>query len=186
MATFGNENVEATDIAVGVAVYACHYSLLEAGTITNIAVYIHEINNWSLICGIYSDGAGVPDALLGITAEHAPTAPDTWVECDGDDLPLLLAPGDYWLAVQGHGNLYRGNAAGAHPTRYDGAVYPNFNAPWTDDGGTTPDLSIHADYTPSAGVSKKRMLMGVGLAAKTPKFTARKVVPWKCPLPLFK
>lgn len=51
----------------------------------------------------------------------------------------------------------------------------------------TITVSIYCTYTVGgAAPSKKRMLMGVGLMAKTPKFTARKVVPWKCPLPLYK
>ena len=50
----------------------------------------------------------------------------------------------------------------------------------------TRDIIFYVYGEAAGGPSLKRMLMGVGLMAKTPKFEARKVCPFKCPLPLFK
>lgn len=184
MGTFGDENIEAgTDQSNQFMALCCKFTSNGTGTATNISWYGRLTNAGNVKAAIFSDDGSDPDVKLGESGNVAVGIISQWWDF-AINVPVVNLT-NYYLAVISDTSKIEINHAlgGAAQTRYELQANYTFPDPWGVSGDLAWIFSIHCDYTPS-GVSKKRMLMGVGLMAKTPKFQPRKVVPWKCPLPL--
>jgi len=151
MATFGKENIGGTtrtNIATDVTV--CKYTLGEGGVVSNISIYINCTVAGLVKACIYSDVAGVPTVLTGVSDAVNVGVAAAWV-----DFPcnISLSAGDWWLGwLSDQETSYWYDAGAANQRSYDsGNAYPNFPAPFVASGYQARAISIHADYTPSAG-----------------------------------
>lgn len=190
MATYGNIIQEPTAV-IWDSWWGWQYLTAEGGTINSITCFWGNAGEYHI--GIYDDdGANYPENLLVETgawtrpgagwqtknvANTAFSAGNIWIIA-GQDVAINTAQINGHLDTQDQalrGFRLADRAYGAMPNHmtHGGA-------------GNAHDCSIYFTYTPTSTVSKKRMLMGVGLQARTPKFIPRKVVPFKCPLPLYK
>ena len=185
MATFGREDVGETPVDLAPnSIRGTVYTCLETGILNSMDIRCNPKSAGDAKCLLYlhSDlslkATSTARTFTGLEAEDWYTFTFAGEALVNAAYVLCIFPG---ISM----NILRFNNAEVDGYHYQDVAYPNAPDPLVPTHANH-QMSIHADYTPSAGVSKKRMLMGVGLMAKTPKFQPRKVVPFKCPLPLFK
>jgi len=146
MATFGKINIGALEDSQGVErIRACRFQLAEAGTVTNVSVYINGggRNCWA---AVYGDNAGAPSDLKaesGVVVVGAYAWYDFALNC-------VLATGWYWLCFRISSAWWKYDGGVANQEARKAAV--NFPNPFgAVDGYQAREMSIHADYTPVGG-----------------------------------
>ena len=188
MTNFGYETVGSDYYGIEDYIGGSVYTITEAGTADSITVALKWITSaWTgkVKCAIYLHS---DLSLKGTTEERTITLTSSFIWYTfnfPDPKPSLTAATAYILVVwaeedSGAPNIARDNGD-ANQGHYDAVTYNGFPNPLTPTHYDSKD-SIYCTYTPS-GRKPQRMLMGVGLCARLPKFQPRKVVPYKCPLP---
>jgi hypothetical protein len=132
--------------------WAGKFSLTEAGNVTSITAYISALVARDCKCALYSDNAGVPNALLGATATVSILAVGWYQFNFGAAVPLAI--GTYWLCLIQSGTItlyYIAGDANQYKEQW-GTVYA---AEPTDPFGVVSEsdpfkASIYATYTPTA------------------------------------
>jgi hypothetical protein len=156
-ATFGKTNVGASaDKFVGNRKRVNGYSLPVAGAVSKLSIYLAPTTKAGeqVMKGIiYSDSAGAPQQLQGVTGQltFKSTDPATWYDLVFAS-PVKLAAGTYWIGVitGGASNVagYRyANVAGSRAFNANGYA----SGPTTFFGSVSTDLeqmSLYATYTP--------------------------------------
>lgn len=147
MATFGTTTAAGTTAGGLTQIAATLYPLSQPGTVTKLSVYA-EING-NAVGAIYSDNAGVPNALL--VANNVGTA---MVGGQFNDITVgstHLAAGNYWLAFMCDTNSMRAFiAGGVNQAAYNlsttyGTAFPSTFPAVTNQNN---DYVSYATYTP--------------------------------------
>jgi hypothetical protein len=157
MATLGN-NVAGGGTSAGSsdAKFAFPFVLTEVGTVTTMSAYVDNPNASNQLARwfIYSDLAGVPDALQGVTVDTTIVAGQTagWVTLTYTG--AALTPATYWLGIHfgATSNQSRMYVASTATLNYQGAgdvFVGGTNATFGAGSGFNNKLmSIYATYTP--------------------------------------
>lgn len=172
MATFGN-TVEETTESKGWADYFVggKFTLATALDITKITAWISNTNNAMYVrASLWSDSAGYPDALLGVTPAEAIAATFTKAAKDFTfSSAVSLTAADYWLFLHPD---YAGSGFAFYVASSGGAFkYKSYDySSGTPDpfpsgaGGTAWNMAIYATgEAPGGGaVRHNLMMMGIG------------------------
>jgi hypothetical protein len=132
-----------------------HYVLPVAGSVSKLSVYLeaHATGQQVLKGLLYSDNAGVPAALLGVSQEltYASTSGAGWFDLTFAS-PVKLAAGTYWIGVM---TGVTNSVAGFRWDSVAGSRAYNLNTytsgPTDPFGTVTTDAeqtSLYATYTP--------------------------------------
>lgn len=152
--TFGKASVGAGMHYFGETKRSCRYYLFENGTINSITYYVAADKNWNnMTLALYSDNAGLPDALLGQTLEESQTL--GWHEINLT-VPYVAEAGYYWLTaiIQVDGNTAYDEGATNQTLQQTVTYASEPSDPWGSvDNNYNWAISIYASYTPEGGAT---------------------------------
>lgn len=172
MGTFGYTTPGDTTVAVSTDKKGgSKFTLSEDGAVTKISVFFLATTSLHAKCGIYSDNAGAPNALLGTSQEVSVTPETAWRDFTFT-VPVALVAGVYWLVVITDGWIWIYKDAGdanqyawkddtysdgfSNPFGVPGAYYAykaSIYATYTSGTWTlTITAGAHGDTDPVAGV----------------------------------
>lgn len=165
MATFGNTGIGSLNAAFTFDWKQAQQFTPASGNgaLDDVKIYCSAAAIIPVKAVIYSDNAGAPDALLWTSTEQNINALG-WYTFTGGALAITNGT-PYWLGeIHGTANItyYYENLGGDRA--YNADAYADGPAdPFGAITGSTRDVSIYADYTPTGGIATGRMLKGVGL-----------------------